>query len=185
MVRVAPLLSMLESRSLATLEIDALQFAREGRSVSGEVRVESLPRLSEQLGQASSVQLQCSLSGRRGEAGKAWLRIQVSGEVVLACQRCLGEMPHAVHVDSEVQVIPEGDPWPDEVLEDGGLSPVEDAIPAEASLSVASLIEDEVLLALPLAPRHEENNPACVPLAHAQDKLAASPFAVLAGLKKH
>ncbi len=56
-----------------------------------------------------------------------------------------------------------------------------DAIEAETRLDVLALIEEELLLGLPFAPRHTEGE--CAPAANdLQQK--ASPFAVLAGLKK-
>jgi uncharacterized protein len=56
-----------------------------------------------------------------------------------------------------------------------------DAIESELRLDVLALIEEELLLDLPFAPRHPEGE--CVPAANdLQQK--ANPFAVLAGLKK-
>ena len=56
-----------------------------------------------------------------------------------------------------------------------------DAVAADAELDVWSLVEDEVLLALPIAPRHAEG--ACQAAGESVLKQRASPFAVLAGLK--
>ena len=46
---------------------------------------------------------------------------------------------------------------------------------------VLELIEDEVLLALPISPRHGE----CRPSAAVENEYGPSPFAVLAKLKDH
>ena len=59
-----------------------------------------------------------------------------------------------------------------------------DAIPASRELSVRSLVEDEVLLALPIVPRHADCLPPVVAGAEIEES-EPSPFAVLAGLKKH
>lgn len=179
------------SRSLVGLVIDTLEFAREGRSVTGTVPLSSLSRVFELLGESAlRVQtLDCELNGRRDKQGCYWLRLQVRGTFDLTCQRCLGPFPYVLDIDTELQVIPPGAEWPDEVLEDGALSLGPDAIAADPALSVAGLIEEEVLLALPVAPRHEaeqENGiETCVPPVRTDDKQAASPFAVLAQLKKH
>lgn len=148
--------------------------------MSGTVPVAALPRLQAQLAGGDAL-LQCELSGRR-ENGRNWLALSIRGQLELICQRCLGPMPYTLALDNELQVIAPGEPWPDEALEDGALRLGEDAIPADAAQAVTELIEEEVLLALPLAPRHEES---CAPPARSDDKLAASPFAVLATLKKH
>jgi uncharacterized protein len=168
------------SRTLVGLVIDTLEFAREERSVSGVVPVSALPRLLELVGK-SDAQLECTLSGSR-EDGRNWLSLSIRGQFDLNCQRCLGPMPYALDVDNELQVIAPGESWPDEALDDGSVSLGVDAVAADPAQLVTDLIEEEVLLALPVAPKHEEG---CEPPARSDDKLAASPFAVLATLKKH
>lgn len=168
------------SRSLVGLVIDTLEFAREGRSVSGTVPASGLPRLLEFVGKSDAL-LECELQGRR-EDGRNWLDLSVRGEFDLICQRCLGPLPFVLETDAELQVIAPGEAWPDEALEDGALSLSSDAIAADAAQAVTDLIEEEVLLALPVVPKHEEG---CEPPARSDDKRAASPFAVLATLKKH
>jgi uncharacterized protein len=56
-----------------------------------------------------------------------------------------------------------------------------DAIEAEPRLDVLALIEEELLLGLPFAPRHPDGE--CAPATNGLQQ-KASPFAVLAGLKK-
>jgi uncharacterized protein len=56
-----------------------------------------------------------------------------------------------------------GEEWPDDDLADDSA----DAIEAEKALAVLSLIEEEVLLALPIAPRHEQ----CEPPSAARQKM--------------
>jgi uncharacterized protein len=83
--------------------------------------------------------------------------------------------PLSIH--SRLQLIAPGEDWPDDDLVDDST----DAIAAEGELNVQSLIEDEVLLALPIAPRHEQCES---PLANASEH-GSSPFSALAALKKH
>ena len=54
-----------------------------------------------------------------------------------------------------------------------------DFLPAQSEVDVVALIEDEIILDLPSAPRHE----SCVLPASAQDNPEDSPFAVLKGLR--
>ncbi len=85
-------------------------------------------------------------------------------------------MSHPLDVASRLLLVPPGDAWPeDEIAEDGF-----DAIVAEKDMALLPLIEEEVLLALPLVPRH----PACEPPAPMQEEREPSPFAVLAQFKK-
>ena len=153
------------SRALVGLVVDTLEFAREERSVSGVVQVSALPRLLELVGK-SDAQLECTLSGSR-EDGRNWLSLSVRGQFDLVCQRCLGAMPFTLETDNELQVIAPGEAWPDESLEDGSLSLGVDAIAANAAQAVTDLIEEEVLLALPVVPKHEKG---CEPPARSDDK---------------
>jgi uncharacterized protein len=57
-----------------------------------------------------------------------------------------------------------------------------DGVAADPHTDVWGLVEDEVLLAVPLAPRHEEG--WCATAVEAKDERTQSPFAVLARLKQ-
>jgi uncharacterized protein len=57
-----------------------------------------------------------------------------------------------------------------------------DSIAIDRHLDVEDLIEQELLLNLPFAPRHQEGQ--CQPAAEGMKRSADNPFAVLAGLKK-
>ena len=54
-----------------------------------------------------------------------------------------------------------------------------DFLPVEKELDVLALIEDEILLALPTVPRHDD----CVLPGAVRESPNESPFSVLAGLK--
>ena len=95
---------------------------------------------------------------------------------MLRCQRCLEGVKFTLGIKSRLQLIGPGEEWPDEDLVDDSA----DAVVAEKELAVLTLIEDEVLLALPIAPRHEQCES---PLANAGGQ-GSSPFAALAALKK-
>ena len=158
-------------KQIVGIVIDSLAFAREERHLVGELAVNALPRLADVLADDTGV-LSCRLSGGRNEEGKLFLLLEVAGELRLKCQRCLDPLDLPLAIESRILLVPPGAPWPDEGLADDAA----DAIEALAEQSVASLIEDEVLLALPVAPRHE----SCVlPCGSDSDSLAASPFATL------
>ena len=164
-------------RQIVGIVIDSCEFAREGRDLVGELTVADLPRLTDVLAENVGV-LSCRLSGGRGEDGKLFLLLEVEGELCLKCQRCLGPLPYPLSIVSRLQLVPPGAPWPDEALADDAA----DAIEALSEQPVLSLIEDEVLLALPVAPRHE----ACaLPAPGDWAGRVASPFSALARLKRH
>lgn len=164
------------ARSAAGAIIDCLEFARSSRSLSCAVALNELPRLADILaGDAGA--LTVALNGYRDDEGKLWLDLKISGELVVCCQRCLGGVTFPVNIESHLQLIASGEAWPDDELADDS----SDAIAAGSELGLLPLMEDEILLALPIAPRHEHcESPGATAL-----KQGASPFAALAALKKH
>ena len=171
-----------EPADLANLVIDSLKFAAEGQSVTGSIALSGMLRLADVLlNHAGS--LNCALSGfeeRRFGTVKLGLHLRISGRLTLHCQRCLAEVVHACVVDSRLLLIPPGEAWPEEEVEADDY----DALPADRALSVLALVEDEVLLALPIVPRHADCQlPADAGSGEESD--SRLPFAALAGLKKH
>ena len=163
------------SDSIAGTVLDCLEFARSGGVLERRVGLAELPRLAELLSTRSGF-LSVRLEGWRDGEGRSWLKLDLAGEPVLCCQRCLGGVKFPLRIGSRLQLIAPGEDWPDDDLVDDSA----DAIPAEKELAVLSLIEDEVLLALPIAPRHEQCES---PSANAGEH-GSSPFAALVALKK-
>ena len=164
------------SESIAGTVIDCLEFARNGGVLDRSVGLDELPRLAELLSTTEGL-LSVRLQGSRDEQGKSWLQLDIAGEPVLCCQRCLGGVKFPLAIRSRLQLIAPGEDWPDDDLDDDSA----DAIAAEMALVLVSLVEDEVLLALPIAPRHEQcESPSASASGH-----GLSPFAALAALKKH
>ena len=127
--------------------IDSLVFAREGRSLQGELPVSSLARILDMLAD---------------QEGELNYRVQ-------------GQMSPRRRVRSVLELISDEEDLTQEEIEDDS----KDFLPAEKALDVVALIEDEIILNLPTAPRHE----ACVlPEAGVQAE-KVSPFAVLQSLK--
>lgn len=156
--------------------VDSLAFAREGGRLAGEVPVAALERLADALAETGGA-LNWELSGECDGDGRSWLTLRVEGSLGLRCQRCLGTVVFPVSVESRLQLVAPGEAWPDEDLEDDE----SDAIEAARELAVVPLVEEEVLLALPIAPRHDR----CEPPKAVAEEQEPSPFAVLANLKKH
>lgn len=162
--------------------IDSLRFAAAEDCIAGKLALSRLPRLAEVLTKQDGW-LDCRLAGYRetvGGAAKFGLHLQVTGRLSLVCQRCLAEVDFDCAVDSRLLLVSEGETWPEDELETDDY----DAIEASRELSVLALVEEEVLLALPLVPRHADCR-SPVQAGTAEEEDGPSPFAVLAGLKKH
>ena len=153
---------------------DAFVFAKEGRLLDGVLPVSSLERLHDLLAEVSG-DVSFRLQGLKGEHGELMLDLEVSGVLSLACQRCLKAIPFDLDVDSLLELIPEGADMSQDELEDD----TRDFLPVAGELYVAELVEDEILLALPVAPRHEK----CGLPGAADAGERINPFAALSGLK--
>jgi uncharacterized protein len=154
--------------------LDAYRFARESGCLEGGLELSELPRLADVLvGSAGKVSYR--LSGFVGERGQARLRLQVTGTLPLLCQRCLGAVEEAVAIDSRLELVPTDSEPTQEELEDDSL----DFLPVTGALDGLGLVEDEILLALPTAPRHVTCD---LPVTDGADT-APHPFAALAALK--
>lgn len=176
-----------QENEFAGAVVDSLRFAGEGARVAGRVALSRLPRLADQL-LSTAGSLDCSVQGvtfDNLQAGQPGLQVRVQGVLQMRCQRCLAEVDVACDVDRRLLLMAAGADeaaWPEEELESDDF----DAIPASRELSLLSLVEDEVLLALPLVPRHADCVlPGNAGAAGLQQESKASPFAVLADLKKH
>jgi len=153
--------------------IDSVDFARKGEEIHGEIAVSELPRLVDMLAKSDG-RLTYIISGHQ-EADRDILEVSLQGACTLRCQRCLGELEYPVNLVSRLWLLPAD--RLDEAEDDDEM----DAIEAEQRLDVLALIEEELLLALPIAPRHPDGD--CAPASNGLKQMD-SPFAVLAGLKK-
>jgi len=173
-------MSSREIKDLAETVVDSLKFAADGGRLSGKLSLASLPRLFDVLTSREG-RLDCELSGARIErAGgevQSVLNLKVAGRMGLRCQRCLAEVSFDCMIDTRLLLVPEGVEWPADEMDSDDY----DALPAAKALSVRELVEEEVLLALPIAPRHAD----CLPPGRMEQGSGPSPFAALAQLKKH
>lgn len=151
--------------------IDGLAFARTAGVLKGRLGLESMPRLA-QSGCSGSV-LDFVLAGEMDDRGRPGLKIGVDGSVRLQCQRCLGEVEVLLRLEAQLKLAASEA----EILAaDDDL----DRVLADRAMSVAVLVEDEVILALPMSPRHDQ----CRAAAGSDGGAEPSPFQALAALKK-
>jgi uncharacterized protein len=154
--------------------VDSLGFAREGGSVEGVIPISALSRLADVVTDDSG-SLDWRVVGERQADGKSYLHVTVVGELKLRCQRCLETMVWPLQAEGSLQLVSSRKALPDEDL----IEEVADPIVAEKEMALLPLVEDEVLLALPIAPRHE----LCTLPVPASDKGDKNPFAMLAQIK--
>ncbi len=154
--------------------VDPMAFAREGRRWQRALPLSRFPRIAlEALG--SEGELEVSVTGWVDREGHSFLGLEVVGELTVGCQRCMEPMVWSFHVDNRLMLVPEGRPFPEDELDDDRY----DAIEVSARLDLAELAEEEVLLAMPISPRHE----SCEVPSESDGVSRASPFAGLAKLR--
>jgi uncharacterized protein len=130
--------------------LDPLRFAREAASLAGSSALADMDRLRDELaGDDGAVtwRLEGMLVG-----GRPALRLLVDANPTLICQRCLSPYVYPLHSEGVIFLArndAELDRWESD-------DPLIDAIVSEARMDVRMLVEDELLLSLPVVPRHED-----------------------------
>jgi uncharacterized protein len=161
----------------ATGKLEVQGLARAGESVVGIVRLADFKRL-ETLLATNEGSLGFTVRGAMDDRGRPVLTLRLEGSVTLTCQRCL--LPYLHELDSETEILLAATEEELAVWDEGE----DETVLAAAPLDLHEMLEDELLLALPYAPRHPEG--VCAPggraAASAQDQ--TRPFASLANLKR-
>lgn len=120
---------------------------------AGAVPVAQLPRLAAQLADGSG-ELQVELEAGKDAAGRPALRGTIEGELSLTCQRGLHPFRWPCHVKTALRLVT-SESEEESVMEEAEAHLVEDD-----QLPLRDIIEDELLLALPMMPRCED--PDCL-----------------------
>lgn len=153
--------------------IDGFEFASAGASKEGDWPLGDFPRLRDMLA-SDAGKVHYSIEGMRDERERPGLRVRVSGMLQLRCQRCLEAM--AFEVDSDETLVLAGSLA--EIHAEPADAHAADRVVAGREMPVRDLVEDELILAVPYAPRHESCTTRPSPDAEAKP----SPFAGLRGL---
>lgn len=165
-------------------DIDPFRFCYTKREIKGEVALSQLTRLSDALENNEgtvTINMQFDVDDR----GIPFVHGQFETSLSLVCERCLGAMLLPVKIDTKLALIKhekqadnltaDYEPW---------------LVDSETSINPLDVVEDELILVLPLVPKHDYD---CLPKEawESKDKNAtedepekpASPFAALAALK--
>lgn len=154
--------------------IDSKAFAREARLLEGELPVAELERVLDSLVDSSG-SLQYRVEGLMDSRNKPQISLWLDGSLLVRCQRCLESVVYPVKIRSLLEFVDDENDLTQEDLEDDS----KDFLTAQKELDVVALIEDEIILDLPSAPRHE----SCVLPDAKLGTGKVSPFSALQGLK--
>ncbi|WP_374674986.1 DUF177 domain-containing protein [Ideonella sp.] len=183
----------MSARPLDPTRLDVAAFAAAGGESSGHWPLATLPRLAgsvlaEETPEAA-VHWQAEGEQRPVTGGEPeiWLHLTAQACLSMRCQRCLAPMPVGLDVDRWIRFV-RGSAAAEAL--DADLE--EDVLELPRLLDLRELVEDELLLDLPIVPRHE-TCPEPLPMGSAPEPDGAGepsaesrphPFAALAQLKK-
>lgn len=168
--------------------LDVVAFAREGAALDAKTPLADFARLAaEASGPVADHLVSWSASGEsRASTGRTvqpWLRLKARSGLPMTCQRCMEPVEVALEVDRRFRFVVGEDAA---AAEDDEAE--EDVLALVPSFDLVALVEDELLMALPVVPAHEQC-PVEVKLAVADSDFEASveaaenPFAALDRLR--
>ena len=165
--------------------IDPIQLAERGARLTGTLPLKGMSRLAQNcLDESAEVFIDLSFERSVGEKvllmhGSLRVRLRTQ------CQRCLEDMDLGLEASPNLVLL-----RPSAAQDIGGDDV--DSLVADKPVSLSSLVEDELLLALPMVPVHEVNQ--CPARKFVADKASTqirkvkgkkkNPFAVLSAMKK-
>lgn len=160
--------------------IDPLRLVDEGQTLRGQIPLSRMQRLAPLLSTTQGV-IDVELEFGRDERNLPSLHGRINAQLELICQRCLQPMPLAVYVQPALGLVTsrsEADYLPESY---------EPLLVGPEPLSLTVIVEDELVLGLPIVPKHE--NEHCATWLESgvseQDAPREHPFAVLSRLKSN
>jgi len=175
------------TKEFAARRLDVTSFAEEGASLSGVSAVRNHVRLmAETQGRGPESPLEWSVAGemrnRQHVQPEIWLHLKAGVNLSLTCQRCLEPVEVPVSVDRSFRFVSD-----EEMAAAQDDESEEDVLAVSRSFDLIELVEDELLMEIPLAPAHQSCPPVKLALADAsfESEVARqeNPFASLGRLK--
>lgn len=161
--------------------VDPFRYAEQSLGVTGAVNIEEMQRLSANLAPVKGAFVKVSLQFGVDEQKISYLKGHLEAMLGLQCQRCMEPYNYEIMTDFVLGIV--------STLDEANALPeqYEPVIAKEGSLALRELIEDEMILNLPIIPRHELE--ACnVKLPYADEAVeegkGKNPFHVLETLKQ-
>ena len=175
----------MKERAIDPRMLNVAQLCHDAGSLAGQWPLAGMKRLRDSLFVQSDSVIDWSASGALLSASSAepevWLHLRADVAVTLQCQRCLQRVVQPLAVDRRLRFVrseAEAERL-DEASDD-------DVLVLLPRLDLHELVEDELILALPLVPRHEDAcpEPLRLPIDDLPDEEPApNPFAALAALR--
>jgi uncharacterized protein len=173
-------------------QIDARKFALASEALSGQDALSNYERLTQDLQrEAIDFDKKTVTWSARGETitppggnPQHWLHVSAQARVPMVCQRCLGAMDVALDIHSTFRFVAT-----EAIAMAEDDESEEDLLVLSKQFDLQALIEDELLMAVPIVPKHDAC-PVEVKLASTDEEFKAAltqkpnAFAALGSLKK-
>jgi uncharacterized protein len=166
--------------------IDVKAFAKAHTHLAGQTPLSQFERLLQDcVGDVTGEvvwSIQGSMPPNVTGTPSAWLHLTATAHVPLTCQRCLGKVDLPLSVDRDFRFVADE---ATALAEDDDSQ--EDLLVLSRDFDVQALMEDELLMAMPIVPMHEACESEYVQTsndlgAHVLEE-RPHPFAALAGFK--
>ena len=189
------------SKTLQAHRVNILAFAQEATPFKSSTSLQKLERIKQEtrglpadlaVNWSAHAELRPAASGDE----QVWLHLQADTLLPLTCQRCMTSVDLPLHVDQWFRFVDS-----EEIAMSEDDASDEDLLVMAPLFDLLALLEDELLMAIPLVPMHDEcpvalalpsgqpqaaGDPDEVPSNHGatNDNSRPHPFAVLAQLRK-
>ena len=186
----------MKSKPFDPLRLDVEAFARAGARLEGDWPLLELPRLAQGAhAEAAAASpsgdrlVAWSVEGRTlqrtGAPIEVWVDLQAAATVSLECQRCLQPVATPVRLERSFRFMPD-----EQQAAELDSESDHEVLVLSRNFDLRELVEDELILALPLVPRHEVcpvrlTDPSGLARPEGEETPARpNPFAALAVLKR-
>ena len=178
------------SKEYSLDHLDVAAFAKANAVLEGEDPLSAFERLAQEAqgpieGSTVAWYAEGEHVPEKAGPGHLWMHVEADAQVPMVCQRCLGMAQIDLQVQRSFRFV--RDEATAEAQDDEA---EEDLLALSKDFNLRELLEDELLMALPLVPMHEVC-PEEVPMeAKSADFVEGAeektnPFAVLAALRKN
>lgn len=175
----------MKGREFDPRRLDVKAFAKAAGVLSGHWPVSGFERLGELLvaTDLTSGPVQWSAQGVelpvRGGSAETWLHLRAQAMLHLQCQRCLQPCAHTAVLDRRFLFVAD-----EATAAELDADVDHDVLVFARELDLHELVEDELLLDMPLVPRHETcPQPLDLPVDGGEPDAPDHPFAALSGLR--
>lgn len=159
----------------ASALLDPYRLAQSRRGLSGTSKIADFPRLQGLLAHSAG-EVRWTLDFGVDSITAPYCDVTIEGTMGLQCQRSLKGFEFEVNVSTRLALVNADD--------DGTESRHEPLVVEADGLYALDIVEDELILAVPLVPVSPDSEPVdAPPIVLAQQAESLSPFAVLKNLK--